>query len=137
MDCLLPAFSRAPGGVLTYLLGGVEVENSRYLTSGKKRPPRVVFVLGLVSLINSLTSGKTLALQGCAVSFPFPPPCELSVDRSPQVDKLARAASNARGNYMATASALYSAQEITDSPSNNLIMAEPQINSGRLLLTVT
>ena len=38
---------------------------------------------------------------------------------------------------MATASALYSAQEITDSPSNNLIMAEPQINSGRLLLTVT
>ena len=42
-----------------------------------------------------------------------------SVDRSPQVDKLARAASNARGNYMATASALYSAQEITDSPSNN------------------
>ena len=42
------------------------------------RPPRVVFVLGLVSLINSLTSGKTLALQGCAVSFPFPPPCELS-----------------------------------------------------------
>ena len=62
---------------------------------------------------------------------------DLSVDRSPQVDKLARAASNARGNYMATASALYSAQEITDSPSNNLIMAEPQINSGRLLLTVT
>ena len=60
-----------------------------------------------------------------------------SVDRSPQVDKLARAASNARGNYMATASALCSAQEITDSPSNNLIMAEPQINSGRLLLTVT
>ena len=36
---------------------------------------------------------------------------------------------------MATASALYSAQEITDSPSNNLIMAEPQIaNYARIIL---
>ena len=75
--------------------------------------------------------------KACPGSTPPEPGTAHSAVRNAQVDKLARAASNARGNYMATASALCSAQEITDSPSNNLIMAEPQINSGRLLLTVT